>query len=79
MHQNLALIPVFGWKIKFCAPDQIRKTKIIGSVVPGSFKIFQNSFEAFSRVYTYPNLMLKKSATKSNNLIKQIYTHIDKE
>ena len=29
----------------FCAPDQIGKTKTSGSVVPGSFKIFQNSFE----------------------------------
>ena len=57
-----ALIPVVGWKIKFCAPDQIGKTKISGSVVPGSFKIFQNSFEAFFRVYTYTKTCFKNSA-----------------
>ena len=38
-------------KKKFCAPDQIGKTKISGSVVPGSFKIFQNLFESLGFIH----------------------------
>ena len=48
-----ALIPVVGCENKFCAPDQIGKTKRSGSVVPGSFKIFQNSFESLGFIHIY--------------------------
>ena len=46
-----ALIPVVGRKKLFCAPDQIGKTKTSGSVVPGSFKIFQNTFESLGFIH----------------------------
>ena len=46
-----ALIPVVGCENKFCAPDQIGKTKTSGSVVPGSFKIFQNTFESLGFIH----------------------------
>ena len=35
----------------FLAPDQIGKNKTSGSVVPGSFKIFQNSFESLGFIH----------------------------
>ena len=40
------------WSEKlFWAPDQIGKTKTSGSVVPGSFKIFQNTFESLGFIH----------------------------
>ena len=46
-----APIPVVGWGNKFCAPDQIEKTKCSGSVGTGSFKIFQNLFESLGSIH----------------------------
>ena len=36
---------------KFCAPDQIGKTKRSGSDGTGSFKIFQNTFESLGFIH----------------------------
>ena len=36
---------------KFCAPDQIGKTKRSGSGGIGSYKIFQNSFESLGFIH----------------------------
>ena len=48
---SVQLGPVVGLKIKFCTPDQIGKTKISGSVIPGSFKIFHNLFESLGFIH----------------------------
>ena len=61
-----ALIPVVGCKNYFALPIKSEKQKHSGSVVPGSFNNFQNTFEWISRVYTY-HIMLLISQIKSAN------------
>ena len=53
-----ALIPVVGCENKFCALDQIGKTKRSGSGGTGSFKIFQNSFESLGFIHIVNQLIV---------------------
>ena len=59
---------------KFCAPDQIGKTKRSGSDGTGSFKIFQNTFESLAFIHI--NIYTQKISNLINQIDQRICTHI---
>ena len=67
-----ALIPVVGRLKIILRSRSNRKNKTSGSVVPGSFKIFQNSFESLGFIHVFD--ALKQQAINHIDIINR--THI---